>query len=251
MARLKHYHRKLPIGAIELAEGVYLAGRSDECDIMLLSQQCSRSHLLLTFQSDGMLLVEDLKSANGTFVDGVREYRKVLSRRAIIQLGDDMLVFAPGDEASVPSKLPFWATRSGERDSRGGRDADGSTSHVPPAVQRRSHADDRIRTRPHLVYSTGTSTRMHSLDADSTTIGHGAVHVSLDRAATGKKTVLAEVVRKGPTEFLVRAKGAFKRIRVNGKSCASARLESGDAIVVEGETLRFHLGLLDEEETAG
>lgn len=251
MAKLRHFHKKDPIDVLELSEGTYHSGRSDECDVVLLSRQCSREHLRLMFQADGSLLLEDLESANGTFVDGVREYRKVLNKRAIIQVGDDMLVFEPGDEESSKSKLPFWARRSAERDSRTSRNGDGSTGHVPPAVQRRSHADERIQTRPHLVFSADASTRMLPLDSDVTTIGHGAVAVSLDRSATGNKTVLAEVVRKGPTEYAVRAKGVFSRIRVNGKSCASSRLESGDAIIVGGETLRFHLGLLDDDETGG
>jgi len=251
MASLKHHHRQQPIGAIELSEGVYLAGRNDDCDIVLLSPQCSRSHLRLTFDGSGSLLLEDLQSANGTFINGVREYRRQLTHHCIIQLGDDMLVFEPEDEASVATKLPFWARRPQERDSRDSQDAEGATSHIPPAVQRRSHADLRVQAGPHLVFSSGASTRTHPLDGDVTTIGHGAVTVSLDRSATGSKRVLAEVIRKGTTEYLVRAVGAFRRIRVNGKSCASARLESGDTIVVGGETIRFHLGLLDEEETSG
>ena len=251
MARLKHFLKKDLVGTLELAEGRYVAGRNDDCDVVLASPQSSREHFRLTTRAEGGALLEDMNSANGTFVDGIREYRKTLTRRAIIQVGDDMIVFVPGDEESTASKLPFWASRSDERDTRSGRGGEFSTRHVPPAVQRRSHADERIQTRPHLLFSTGTSTRTLSLDSEVTTIGHGAVTVSLDRNATGKKNVLAEIVRKSQTEFVVRAKGVFSRIRVNGKACASARLETGDTIVVGGETLRFHLGLLDEEGTSG
>jgi pSer/pThr/pTyr-binding forkhead associated (FHA) protein len=48
-----------------------IAGRLEECAIRLTSDQASRSHARLTFVA-GVVWVEDLGSANGTFLNGVR-----------------------------------------------------------------------------------------------------------------------------------------------------------------------------------
>jgi hypothetical protein len=73
-------------------------GRADEkpVDIDLEDQEppdriwCSRQHALITFE-EGMLTIEDLNSANGTFVNRARVYpgqKRQLSVNDVIQIGN-------------------------------------------------------------------------------------------------------------------------------------------------------------------
>jgi predicted component of type VI protein secretion system len=55
--------------AHRLGAGVTVAGRQDGCQLQIRSSQVSRKHCEL-FERGGQLLVKDLKSSNGTFVNG-------------------------------------------------------------------------------------------------------------------------------------------------------------------------------------
>lgn len=52
-----------------LAAGVTVVGRQDGCQLQIRSSQVSRKHCEL-FERDGQLVVKDLGSSNGTFVNG-------------------------------------------------------------------------------------------------------------------------------------------------------------------------------------
>ena len=72
--------------AVRLQDGVTTAGRQDECQLRIKSSQVSRKHCQL-FEKHGMLLVKDLGSSNGTFVNG----KKIEGQR----------VMEPGDELGI------------------------------------------------------------------------------------------------------------------------------------------------------
>jgi predicted component of type VI protein secretion system len=72
--------------AVKLQDGTTTAGRQDDCHLRIRSSQVSRKHCEL-FEKHGLLLVKDLGSSNGTFVNG----KKI----------DGQRVMEPGDELSV------------------------------------------------------------------------------------------------------------------------------------------------------
>src|SRR5205823_2551684 len=72
--------------ALKLIEGVTTVGRHDDCQIRIKSSQVSRRHCEL-FEKKGMLLVKDLGSANGTFVNG----KKVEGQR-VLEAGDELTI---------------------------------------------------------------------------------------------------------------------------------------------------------------
>jgi pSer/pThr/pTyr-binding forkhead associated (FHA) protein len=72
--------------AVKLQDGVTVAGRQDDCHLRIRSSQVSRKHCEL-FEKHGLLLVKDLHSSNGTFVNG----KKI----------DGQRVMEPGDELSI------------------------------------------------------------------------------------------------------------------------------------------------------
>jgi len=61
-------------------------GRTDECDELLQEESVSDLHCVLVM-SDGLLLLRDLGSVNGTRVDGKRVRRAVLLPNAELQIG--------------------------------------------------------------------------------------------------------------------------------------------------------------------
>ncbi len=72
--------------ALNLVDGVTTAGRHDDCQIRIKSSQVSRKHCEF-FEKKGMLLVKDLGSANGTFVNG-----KKVNGQQVLEPGDEITI---------------------------------------------------------------------------------------------------------------------------------------------------------------
>lgn len=69
-------------------DGEFVIGRSQSCDIVLAADNVSRRHGRL-FTSDGRCYVEDLKAANGVWLNGKRIYNMTeLPRSAQVRIGD-------------------------------------------------------------------------------------------------------------------------------------------------------------------
>lgn len=81
-------------------QGNMLVGRSNDCDICIPSEEISRHHVRLGLVPDGVM-VEELGSANGTFINGRR-----MVGAALLKPGDELridvvrfLLIVPGKEA--------------------------------------------------------------------------------------------------------------------------------------------------------
>lgn len=84
---------------VPLAPGEYLLGRDPGCAVWINSEFASRRHARLTVEADTVVL-EDLGSRNGTFVNGERlTTRRQLAHRDEIRVGPARLVLhiAPAD----------------------------------------------------------------------------------------------------------------------------------------------------------
>lgn len=74
---------------IEVSQDKFLIGRSDSCQLRPKSESVSRKHCILALK-DGRVLVQDLKSRNGTFVNEKRlppDKAKVLKDGDILRVG--------------------------------------------------------------------------------------------------------------------------------------------------------------------
>ncbi len=91
----------------EITEGTYVIGRGASCRICFDSQDVSDRHAILSVRGDHAIL-EDLNSANGTFVNGEQIDRPVvLDSGMVVQIGSCMLRVSDGtDEASVRDETP-------------------------------------------------------------------------------------------------------------------------------------------------
>lgn len=83
---------------IELANSRSLVGRSGLSDVVIESHFVSRQHALLV-RDEGAVVLVDLKSSNGTFVNSRRITSKVLLDNDIIMIGDHRIkmIYASGN----------------------------------------------------------------------------------------------------------------------------------------------------------
>lgn len=72
--------------AIDIAKDLIIIGRKDDCDVRLDHKSVSKQHCVIV-KTDGLLLLRDLGSTNGTRVNGTRVRRAAL-------LPNDQLSFA-------------------------------------------------------------------------------------------------------------------------------------------------------------
>ena len=89
-----------------LHEGNALIGRTPECDIQLNSSVVSKKQALLTLVS-GKVILEDLESKNGTFVNGMRVRKKELRPGDRISFQDVVLELSIAKEKRSTPSVPL------------------------------------------------------------------------------------------------------------------------------------------------
>src|SRR5437588_11846677 len=105
--------------AIKLAEGVTTVGRQDDCQLRIKSSQVSRKHCEI-FEKKGMLLVKDLGSSNGTFVNGKRiQDQRVLEPGDELTIGQVKLRVAKIGEPPPPPRTKPGSKKPGDTDIMG------------------------------------------------------------------------------------------------------------------------------------
>ncbi len=99
---------------LEVDKPEVVFGKHTECDVVLTSAKVSRRHARLV-QRNGELLIEDLKSTNGTSVNGepVTGERKVAAGD-VIEIGDVTVRIEPPAAAKPQPKAPPAAEESDE-----------------------------------------------------------------------------------------------------------------------------------------
>ncbi len=112
-------------------------GRSSDLDMVLVEDMVSRKHAKITCQ-DGKVLIEDLGSTNGTFVNG----EKIL-RAARLKEGDRILIgtsilklvaetsASPVDDQQVKQNLEAAAAAAASRQTRSASSMTGKIEEVP------------------------------------------------------------------------------------------------------------------------
>ena len=71
---------------LRLGDGVTVVGRHDACQLRIKSSQVSRKHCEI-FEKKGLLLVKDLGSSNGTYVNGKR-----VKEQRVLEPGDELMI---------------------------------------------------------------------------------------------------------------------------------------------------------------
>ena len=86
--------------ALDPARPSYLAGRSNQCEIVLDSNAASRKHARFD-RKDGAWWVVDLGSTNGTYVNDARVHVQQLHHGDRVQIGDTIVKHLSGDHVEA------------------------------------------------------------------------------------------------------------------------------------------------------
>jgi pSer/pThr/pTyr-binding forkhead associated (FHA) protein len=92
---------------VEIHKDLSLVGRREDCDIFLDHKSISKLHCIVA-RTDGLLLLRDLGSTNGTRVNGQRVRRAALLPNDQLQIASLKYVvqFAPDEPAPPPEAAP-------------------------------------------------------------------------------------------------------------------------------------------------
>jgi hypothetical protein len=90
---LKHAGGPLADRQVALPMGDFVVGRAPECNLILDSGEASRRHAIFT-RSGASLLVRDLQSRNGVFVNGAQVSEQVLQVGDQVRIGTEAFVVA-------------------------------------------------------------------------------------------------------------------------------------------------------------
>lgn len=103
------------VTALRLIDGVNSVGRHDDCVIRIRSSQVSRRHCEV-FEADGRLMLRDLGSSNGTYVNGLRVLgQQPLKVGDVISIGGVALRVDPvGGAAAAAAPVPTPANDTAE-----------------------------------------------------------------------------------------------------------------------------------------
>ncbi len=207
-------------------DGVYLIGRGGGCRIQLPFPDVSERHALVRI-ADGRAFIEDLDSANGTYVNGVPATAPAeLAFDTVVQIGDTSLRVYPRKEAEAapaPARAPAAEPAPApEPPPPPARRAD------PLAAVRRQVKEQiqkELIARLDLKRLTVAGVDRAGLERQATEKVHeivgqvranGKLPRGLD-AARLEREVLDEALRLGPLEELL-ADDSVSEIMVNGPS---------------------------------
>ncbi len=120
---------------IDLVKDMTVIGRKEDCDLRLEHKSISKQHCVIV-KTDGLLLLRDLGSTNGTRVNGQR------IRRAALLPNDQLSVaslrfrvhLGPGEAPIAPNDRTVHLDANDLAELKGGKDgADGDSSGELPA----------------------------------------------------------------------------------------------------------------------
>jgi DNA-binding winged helix-turn-helix (wHTH) protein len=89
-----------------LLDGEHIAGRSEDCSLIIDGTTVSRRHARITVRS-GVVTIEDLGSTNGTHVNGVRiTAPTVLTIDNRVELGSELLLIKRRSSSALTVRIP-------------------------------------------------------------------------------------------------------------------------------------------------
>ena len=214
-----------------------LIGRDAMADICLPDDLVSRRHAKI-FVEKGGLAVEDLKSPNGTFLNGRKAFRNALTDGDHIEFGIYVVVVhTKKGERFADTPILQGEVELGDEDLMEGgliigEEEGPSTKVVGPGMLARMRQEHDIKMNPHLICQLGHKTAYFPLKFQVTTIGSDdACQVRITHM-NRKKAVVIEQVAEG--RYQAKKLGLCVKLRVGGKLVRQTDLEDNLALDVEG-----------------
>ena len=221
------------LGAFSLSGGELTIGRTPGNDIVIDNVGVSRRHAVIRVQG-GKASLEDLGSANGTFVRGQKIERYDLHDGDEIAIVKHRLVYRIPKDTEAPSRvepMPDLGQRTMYIDTTTIAQAVGSRQ-AP-----RSEAAAATTLRPRLLLP---DLKKFALDADEVTLGTGSgCQIQLSGMFVGR--VHAKIVRTKDGQLKIQHLGGLAGTRVNGEKISEHILKHGDEIEIAKQKLLFRL----------
>ena len=196
--------------AITLKSGKLLIGRAEDCDIRPLGEEVSRRHCVVLATATEMT-VEDLKSRNGTFVNGVKTLAKtVVSDGDILRVGPLELKVSLGEPAHAAPVSAEPVSSVGKTKSVASHAPVASPVASPiasPVVEAGGSDDDVSRwlmvdDEPAGMFDTTQSVKLVS-PLDASAVSAGVASGSADATESGSVVSLDAVVASGDSSATV------------------------------------------------
>jgi len=221
------------LGAFSLSGGELTIGRTPGNDIVIDNVGVSRRHAVIRVQG-GKAFLEDLGSANGTFVRGQKIERYDLQDGDEIAIVKHRLVYRIPKGTEAPSRvepIPDPGQRTMYIDTTTIAQAVGSRQ-AP-----RSEGAAATTLRPRLLLP---DLKKFALDEDEVTLGSGSgCQIQLSGMFVGR--VHAKIVRTKEGQLKIQHLGGLAGTRVNGEKISEHILKHGDEIEIAKQKLLFRL----------
>jgi hypothetical protein len=107
-----------------------VVGRSSDLDMVLVEDMVSRRHARIAC-SDHQIVIEDLGSTNGTFVNGEKIKRATLKEGDRVLIGTSILKVVSTDPAAPPVPRRHDEMPSGGRNAGGAKTMSGAIDEIP------------------------------------------------------------------------------------------------------------------------
>jgi len=241
--------------AVPLTRDEYSIGRKEGNSIRLTERNVSREHVRLRKHANGSgptYMLEDLKSYNGVYVNGVRvPNTQELVNGDLIQIGDYRIIFqeeAPvtlpsPDEVSTAPPVPVQAVAAGA----GGASAanaqqvatDSDLKATNPGVTTPFRGSLLMERPNRLVMLVGPTPGVeYPLDRDRLTIGRAEdATISINHNSVSR--LHCEIHLLGEGRYEIVDKGSSNGIRVNAAELRRGIVEAGDLIELGDVRLKF------------
>lgn len=220
--------KEVPLGASPVT-----IGRAPDNDICIDNLAVSNYHARV-FSDSGRLQVEDLKSLNGTFLNGTKVNKEWLNSGDVILIGKHSVVLNETGGLSVAEKTPKVQAPKVDETVLYDPKREGFTRAPADAV---SSDPDRVRVPTLIVVQGKTNGVEYSLASKLVLIGKSPMATVRLRGWFAPK-VAAQISKRPDGYHLTRTNK--RPLTINGSAVDSdTRLEDGDLIEVAGVRLKF------------
>lgn len=237
MSRLVLKFESSTLKEVPLGTRPVTIGRAPDNDIHIDNLAISNYHARVYVEA-GSLVVEDLNSLNGSFLNGIRVERAMLKDGDVIQIGKHHILVDQTHDAAAP--LDGWrkapAPRVDETMILDTRERRKMLEQAAAAGERSQLAPDRLRTPTLIVLSGRTDQKEYRIAGKLTVIGHSQM-ATVRLRGWFTPEVAAQINKHEDGFYLGRGDRVPKLngVEINGMT----KLNDGDVIEVGRVRLNF------------
>jgi pSer/pThr/pTyr-binding forkhead associated (FHA) protein len=232
MAKFIVFYNGEQLKTFDIDEPVITIGRLPENTISIANMGVSRRHVRIEEDADRVLILNDLNSLNGTYVNGKKVKKQPLADGDKISIGKYVIIFRKAD--SVLDQ-PEGMNISGTQNEPALTDDTGESSAVESDDD--SLPDSAIDAGGHAVLIETDKHVVYKLDKTYLTMGCGETDdIFISGFLIGKGQISIEKKDDG---FYICASKVIGKLKVNGHSVKNHQLKHKDRIEIGGNTFRY------------